>query len=151
MRMFVSTLPLKSLNLTIPLSGSKFYSCQRKIDQEQLLNLYKTRSARSPDNFVTYVLALLLGFPFTLLLSSADSEWRSHKRTHPTQICDRDTFYKQHTEKKKGNRKTIYWKLSDKNCQEVPRKILNLLPGELFCNSKNMALFLYVFRREPCF
>ena len=114
-------------------------------------SLHMTRSARSPDNFVTYVLALLLGFPFTLLLSSADSEWRSHKRTHPTQICDRDTFYKQHTEKKKGNRKTIYWKLSDKNCQEVPRKILNLLPGELFCNSKNMALFLYVFGREPCF
>ena len=110
-----------------------------------------TRSARSRNNFGRYNLALLLGFSFTVLLSTTDSGRQSHTCALTTQICVWETFHNQHTLKKKGNRKSFYQKLSDKNRKEVPRKILNLLPNELFCISKNMASFLNVFRRGPCF
>ena len=106
-----------------------------------------TRLAWSWDIFASYILALLMGFSFTVLPCSADNVQQSHQCTLSVQICGRDTFYEQHTGKKKGNRKSIYWKMSDKNCHEVPRKILNLLLDEIFCISKNMALS-YVFLDE---
>ena len=113
--------------------------------------LYMTRSARSWDIFASYIFALLMGFSFTVLPFSADYVKRSHQCALIVQICGKATFYEQHTKKKKGNRKSIYWKMSDKNCHEVPRKILNLLPDEHFCISKNMALFLCDFGKELCF
>ena len=110
-----------------------------------------TRSARSWDIFASYIFALLMGFSFTVLPFSADYVKQSHQCALIVQICGKATLYEQHTKKKEGNRKSIYWKMCDKSCQGVPRKIFNLLPDKTFCISKNMALFLYVFGREPCF
>ena len=68
----------------------------------------KSRSARSWDIFASYILALLMRFSITVLTCSADYVQRSHQCTLSVQICGRDTFYEQHTGKKKGNRKSIY-------------------------------------------
>ena len=128
-----------------------FNNHESKWNNSKQIQIITTRLARSWDIFASYILALLMGFSFTVLPCTADYVQWSHQCTLSVQICGRDTFYEQHTGKKKGNRKSIYWKMSDKNCQEVLRKILNLLPDEIFCISKNMALFLCVFGREPCF
>ena len=139
-------LPKKSANLKTHLQKLK-----GKKNHRRAHNMHKTRSARLWDIFAIYILALLMRFSFTVLPYSAGYVQLSPQCTLSVQICGRDTFCEQHTGKKKGNRKSTYWKMSDINCHEVPRKILNLLPDETFCISKNMALFLCVFGREPCF
>ena len=67
-----------------------------------------SRLARSWDIFASYILALLMRFFSTVLPCSADYVQQSHQCTLTVKICGRETFYEQHTGKKKGNRKSIY-------------------------------------------
>ena len=72
----------------------------------------RTRLARLRNIFVSYILALNLRFSFTSLLSFVDSERWLHQCAFKTRIYGRETFYRQHSEKKKGyigNHFTEHW------------------------------------------